>query len=117
LPTASKPAQVQGNPEDVIRRHYALITARDFDQGYQLMSSHLRGANSLDAYRGWFANKVSLKVLSVRTISTSTDRATIEAVVFSTDRVNGQTLESTVTEQFVLVPEAGSWHIDQVTRK
>jgi len=81
------------------------------------MSSHLRAANSLDAYRSWFANKVSLKVLSVRTISSSTDQATVEAVVDSTDQVNGQTVESTVTDQFVLVPEAGSWHIDQVTRK
>jgi hypothetical protein len=81
------------------------------------MSSHLRASNSLDAYRSWFANKVSLKVLSVRTIATSADRATVEAVVDTTDRVNGQAVESTVTEQFVLVPEAGSWHIDQVTHK
>src|SRR5262249_1008730 len=80
-PAPNKPVQVVGNPEDVIRRHYALISARDFDNGYLLMSSHLRAANSLNAYRTWFANKVSLRVLSVRTISSSTDQQTVEAVV------------------------------------
>ena len=43
-PSAPNPGPAMGNPEDVIRRHYALISARDFDQGYRLMSSHLHGA-------------------------------------------------------------------------
>jgi hypothetical protein len=36
--------------------------------------------------------------------------------VDTTDLVDGQPVHSTVTEQFVLIPEGGTWHIDQVSR-
>ena len=101
---------------DTIRRHYALIDARRYVDGYALMDAHLRSLNSPADYAGWFANKVSITPLSVDLVSQTDNQAVVRSVVQTTDRVNGQEVTTQVAEQFVLRNEDGAWRIDQVSR-
>lgn len=104
------------DPAATILQHYELIDSRRYDQGYELMSSRLRAANSPAVYRSWFQNKIGLQPLSVEVVSRDTTTAVIRALVRSSDRVNGQEVTQDVAEQFVLRLEDGAWRIDQVTR-
>jgi hypothetical protein len=93
-----------------------LINARRYDEGYQLMSASLRSLNSPAAYRGWFANKVGLAVISTTLVDAGAQRAVVEAVVDTTDRAGSATVTSRVAERFQLVVEDGAWRIASVTR-
>jgi hypothetical protein len=118
-PTVAPTAQAAsrtGSPVDTIRQHYALMNAKNYAAGYQLMDSHLQSLNSPSDYAGWFANKVAIQLISVDLVSQSDTEAVVRSVVSSTDRVNGQDLTTQVSEQFVLKNENGTWRIDQVTR-
>ena len=113
----STPVQAAaGSPVDTIRRHYALIDARRYADGYALMDAHLRSLNAPADYAGWFANKVSIAPLSVDLVSRTDNQAVVRSVVQTTDRVNGQEVTTQVAEQFVLRYEDGAWRIDQVSR-
>jgi hypothetical protein len=118
-PTAVPSTPVQaaaGSPVGTIRRHYALIDARRYADGYALMDAHLRSLNSPADYAGWFANKVSITPLSVDLVSQTDNQAVVRSVVQTTDRINGQEVTTQVAEQFVLRNEDGAWRIDQVSR-
>lgn len=104
------------DPAETIRLHYALISSRRYDEGYALMDRHLRSANSLADYRGWFVNKVSLNPLSIIVVSQTASAARVDTVVDSTDRQDGKVVNQQVAERFVLRIEDGAWRIDQVTR-
>lgn len=110
------PAAVAGDPAETIQRHYALIDARRYAEGHTIMSSNLRRQFSVADYAGWFANKVSLRPVSIQTVQQDETRAVVDTVVESTDRVNGQVVQQQVAERFVMVLENGAWKIDQVIR-
>jgi S1-C subfamily serine protease len=115
-PTTTASASPSLGPTETIRQHYALIDARRYDEGYQLMSANLRSLNSPAAYRSWFANKVGLAVISTNLVVEGDQRAVVEAVVDSTDRVGDATATRRVAERFQLVLEGGSWRIASVAR-
>ena len=115
-PTPHSQAAAPGSPVDTIRQHYALINARRYADGYQLMDAHLRGLNTPADYASWFANKVSIQPVSIDLVSQTDGQAVVRSVVQTTDRVNGQDVTTQVSEQFVLRDEDGAWRIDQVSR-
>jgi hypothetical protein len=113
---AGEAAAASLGPADAIRLHYRLIDERRYDEGYQLMSARLRAQHSPAAYQGWFANKVSLRTVSVEIVSQEGGRAVVESVVDTTDRVGGRVVEQRVAERFDMLLEDGRWRIDRVTR-
>jgi hypothetical protein len=113
-PSAAAPAAA---PVETIRQHYALINARNYAAGYQLMDSRLQSLNSPSDYAGWFADKVAVQPISVDQVSQTDDQAVVNSMVSSTDRVNGEDVTTRVAEKFVLHKENGAWRIDQVTRQ
>jgi hypothetical protein len=115
-PTPATPAQAATSPVDTVRQHYALINAKNYSAGYQLMDSHLQSLNSPSDYAGWFVNKVSVQPVSVDLVSQNDGEAVVRSTVSSTDRVNGQDVTTQVSEEFVLRNENGAWRIDQVAR-
>jgi hypothetical protein len=115
-PQAPGAAAVTASPVDTIHQHYALIDARRYADGYTLMDARLRSLNSPADYAGWFANKVSIKPLSVDLVSQMPSQAVVRSVVDTTDTVNGRAVSSQVAEQFVLKLEDGAWRIDSVNR-
>jgi hypothetical protein len=101
---------------DTIRQHYALIDARRYAEGYTLMSANLRALNSPADYASWFANKVSIKPISIDLVSQDEARAVVRSTVETTDLVNGAQATTTVSEEFTLRRENGAWRIDRVSR-
>lgn len=115
-PTSGPTPQPAAAPAETIRQHYALIAARRYSDGYALMDARLRAQFSPATYASWFAQKVTIQPTAIDTISQTAQQAVVRATVLSTDTVKGRNVTSQVTEEFVLIPENGAWHIDSVTR-
>ena len=116
VPQSPPAARAGESPAATIQQHYALIDARRYADGYQLMSRDLQALNSPADYAGWFANKVHLLPVSVEVVSQTDSQAVVRSVVDSTDLRDGQPVTSRLSEQFVLTRENGAWRIDQVRR-
>jgi predicted lipid-binding transport protein (Tim44 family) len=114
-PSAVPAKPVAGTPVDTIRQHYSFIDAKRYAEGYALMDAHLRSLNSAAEYQGWFADKISIKTISVDLKSQTDTEAVVRSTVETTDRVNGQNVTKQVSEEFVLHAEDGAWRIDQVS--
>lgn len=103
-------------PDETIRRYYRLIDARDYATAYELMSANVRGSVSIDTFRGWFTNKVSIQAEQIGEPEILGGKATVIAVVVSSDRLSGPSGRVTTAryrEQWTLVYE-GAWRLDAV---
>ncbi len=120
-PTASPPPVIDISrratapsvgPLQAIDRYYALINDRNYADAYDLMGPGIKATASLGVFAGWFANKLSIRAEQVRLVYQRDIEAEVEAMVLSSDKVDGEVLSKRYRERWRLVPGEATWFID-----
>jgi hypothetical protein len=105
-----RPATIAAN--EVVRRHYEFLNARNYQAAWSLLSSRLQARLNYAAWTNGYASTRSIQVVSSDIRTTSSGLATVAVTLSATD-VQGSTVVSSVHYgTWELVNTIAGWRMD-----
>jgi hypothetical protein len=98
-------------PEATIRTYYSLVSVRDFPGAYRLMATRITNETGQVGFAGWFANKHSLDVRSIRIDTLSATEAVIAVSVTSDDTIGEAEQIADYVDRWTVILEGGEWRL------
>jgi len=102
------------DPVRAVELYYAYLNGGRYVEAYGLMGPSIRAASPWSEFITWFTNKLSITVGQSGLISRRGNEAEVIAIVWSSDRINGEVVNRQYRERWRVVLEEGNWRLNNL---